>query len=320
MQTDTTNATREDAALVRLGRHLQRVGYAFTTITPESHARINRRPGNAVARTVEDVLGWSRPFHPAPPLAELAALLAEAGALRHEGDALRSTIRVSTLDGRLFVHSAFPTVQADAVFFGPDTYRFARLLRTVVGGGRRFGTVVDIGCGSGAGGILVGAWLGAAGPAPRLVLGDINALALRYSAVNAALAGLAEVDVRHSDVLAGVDGAIDLVIANPPYLKDAAGRRYRHGGERLGTDLSLRMAEESLARLAPGGRLVLYTGAPVVGGRDLLRADLLPVVEKRAASYRYEEIDPDVFGEELDTPAYSQCDRIAVVALIADVP
>ncbi|MGE0403972.1 MAG: SAM-dependent methyltransferase, partial [Kofleriaceae bacterium] len=27
----------------------------------------------------------------------------------------------------------------------------------------------------------------------------------------------------------------------------------------------------------------------------------------------YEEIDPDVFGEELDTPAYRDVDRIAAV-------
>jgi hypothetical protein len=31
---------------------------------------------------------------------------------------------------------------------------------------------------------------------------------------------------------------------------------------------------------------------------------------------RYREIDPDVFGEELDDPAYRDVDRIALVAVV----
>ncbi|HEX7420567.1 MAG TPA: SAM-dependent methyltransferase, partial [Thermoanaerobaculia bacterium] len=47
---------------VELGRLLQEAGYRFTTITPESHARVNRRAGSERARTLRDVFGWSRPF------------------------------------------------------------------------------------------------------------------------------------------------------------------------------------------------------------------------------------------------------------------
>jgi hypothetical protein len=37
-------------------------------------------------------------------------------------------------------------------------------------------------------------------------------------------------------------------------------------------------------------------------------------------SWRYGEVDPDVFGEELDTPAYAHADRISAVVLSATKP
>jgi hypothetical protein len=38
-------------------------------------------------------------------------------------------------------------------------------------------------------------------------------------------------------------------------------------------------------------------------------------LDARNCDYSYEEIDPDVFGEELEEPPYDCVDRIAVVAL-----
>ena len=67
-------------------------------------------------------------------------------------------------------------------------------------------------------------------------------------------------------------------------------------------------------------RLLLYTGSPIVGGVDRL----LQAVEQDFAgcdlSWSYEEMDPDVFGEELETSAYSTVDRIAAVVLTARKP
>jgi hypothetical protein len=40
-----------------------------------------------------------------------------------------------------------------------------------------------------------------------------------------------------------------------------------------------------------------------------------PRLQARNCDYTYEEIDPDVFGEELDNAPYDRADRIAVVAL-----
>jgi methylase of polypeptide subunit release factors len=111
-----------------------------------------------------------------------------------------------------------------------------------------------------------------------------------------------------------------MIIANPPYLNDPLQRAYRHGGGELGSALSVRIAQAAKNRLLPGGTLLMYTGSPIVGGAD----QLLQAIEEDFASsdlrWSYEEIDPDVFGEELETAAYSTVDRIAAVALIARKP
>jgi len=299
----------QHAALLALGRWLRAHRYRFTTITPESHHRVNARPVNREAREVSDVLGWSRGFRPGVLPAEVESLLAAAGVLR-DSDGLRfSTVRWSSLGDLLCLHSAFPTVAGDAVFFGPDTYRFADLLTRLAPSARH---AVDVGCGSGAGGLAI------AGRCARLTLGDINPRALSYASVNAALAGVAA-EVVASDVLAGVTGAVDLVISNPPYLVDAGQRTYRDGGGAHGGALSVRIAAAALERLEPGGRLILYTAAAIVAGHDPLKAELEGILKQRAAHWTYRELDPDVFGEELSQDAYAGVDRLAVVALDATV-
>ncbi|HEX7983828.1 MAG TPA: methyltransferase, partial [Duganella sp.] len=141
--------------------------------------------------------------------------------------------------------------------------------------------------------------------------------ALALAEVNRRLAGTANVECRHSDMLSALDGQFDLIISNPPYLLDPDQRAYRHGGGELGAGLSLRIIEAAIARLAPGGTLLLYTGVAIDNGEDpfLRQAGLL--LEGARMAWKYEEIDPDVFGEELDTPAYAGVDRIAAVLLVA---
>ncbi|WP_244227326.1 N5-glutamine methyltransferase family protein [Corallococcus aberystwythensis] len=299
-----------EAALLALGEALRATGYAFTTVTPETHRRVNARPGAKQAHSVRDVFGWSRPFGPGVLEPRMVALLEEAGALVDCKDGThRSRVRFSTLGTGLYVHSAWPTSQKDAVFFGPDTYRFCSLLQRVPGSFRR---VVDLGCGSGAGGLSVAA------RSTEVVLADLNPLALEYSRVNARLNSAHGVEAVHSDLLKDVSGRFDLIMANPPYLADTDGRTYRDGGGTHGTELSVRIVREGVERLEPGGTLVLYTGAPVVEGEDLLRTALTPVWRSAPLSeVRYEELDPDVFGEELEKEPYAGVERIALVALTA---
>jgi release factor glutamine methyltransferase len=303
-------------ALIYLGRALHEAGYAFVTVTPETHRRVDARAsaaGRSGATSLRDVFGWSRPFEPSLLPPAIMDLARSAGIIVEDGALLRSKVRFSSIGERLFVHSAYPTTAADAVFFGPDTYRYCDLIVDETRSRERAMRVVDVGCGSGAGGIV------AAQGAERVVLADINAGALAFARVNAALAGIEErVEILESDVLRGVAGPIDLVIANPPYMMDPASRAYRDGGGSFGEALAVRIAREALTRLDPGGRLVLYTGAAVVDGVDSVLRAVREVCDEARADWRYREMDPDVFGEEIEqNDAYARVERIAAVALVA---
>ncbi len=303
-----------EAALLRLAEVLRDRGYRFVTPTPATHARVNARPGNEWARGVEDVFGWSRPFRDGVLPGGITILMDEAGVRERHGDGWRPLVRMSSLDGLLFLHSAYPTQAADSVFFGPDTYRYGRTITAWLDyGGHRLRRAVDIGCGAGPGALLVAR----ARPEAEVIGVDINEAALRLTRVNAALAGLGRVAARHSDLLSGVEGQFDLIVSNPPYLADPVARAYRDGGGELGAALSLAIVEAALQRLAPGGTLVLYTGVAIVNGHDLFRAAVAERITSGNVDWHYAEIDPDVFGEELEHGPYVTADRIAAVALMA---
>ena len=199
------------------------------------------------------------------------------------------------------------------MFFGPDSYRFADFIVEELARDSICRTVVDIGTGSGVGLII------AAGPAApaRFAMTDINPAALEFAAINAAYAEV-KTETLLGDALAGWDGDIDLALANPPYLIDEDERAYRHGGGMLGAQLSLDMATEAAQRLGPGGRLLMYTGSAIVGGSDGFKAALAKAATAADCTLRYRELDPDVFGEELDRPAYAEAgvERIAAVGAV----
>lgn len=299
------------AALTELLRRLGGLGYEFVTPTPLTHQRRLRRPGSGEAPTLRDIFGWSLPFasHHLDP--ELLALLDAGGALIADEAGLRSRYRVSRVGDFLFLHSAYPTEATDAVFLGPDTYRFVRFVKSALPGKAK--RLVDVGAGAGAGGICAAAVLHDA----AIVLLDCNPEALRLARVNAAAADVA-VQVVEADSLDAVTGPLDLVIANPPFIMDDAHRIYRDGGGLLGAQLSLDWALAAAKRLEPGGRLLLYTGSAIVAGEDALLHRLREGLPALGCALRYEEIDPDIFGEELERPAYRGVDRIAAVGAIID--
>ena len=303
---------KKSLALTALGRVLQSGNYRFTAVTPATHRRVLQRLQGPT--TLQSIFGWNRPFERAAVAAHILNLLTEAEALDETGGLCRSNVRYATLGDLLFVHSRFPTTEKDAVFFGPDTYRFARLLRSSLAemSSSRPLRIIDVCSGSGAGGIYAARLLGSP---TELVLSDINHQALAFSAVNAALNDLPDIQTSFSDVLDGIEGEADLIIANPPYLVDEQQRLYRHGGGELGIELAVRIVRQSLPRLRPGGRLVLYAGTPIIGGVDPLFESLSPLVQLPGLQFVYEEIDPDVFGEELEGQAYARADRIATVGL-----
>jgi methylase of polypeptide subunit release factors len=261
---------------------------------------------------LRDVFGWSLPFAPdlIPP--EMLELLDRAGVLSGTGDLLKSEIRVGRIYNTLIIHSAFPTDDEDSVFFSPDTSRFADFVRRELlraGGVKR---LVDIGAGPGTGAITAAPLV----PGARLTLCDLNPLALRIARINARHAGL-EVEIVEGS-LEEVRGPFDVAIANPPFMIDEDARTYRDGGDMHGARLSLDWAVQALRRLEPGGRLILYTGSAIVDGRDALRDALEREVPALRGSLRYCELDPDIYGEELENPAYADVERIAAVGAVVE--
>ena len=304
-----------EPGLVALLAALRRRSYRFVTPTPATHARIVSRADKSRARDLRDVFGWNLPFPRDLLDSELIELLERAGALEPAGALFRSKLRAASLGDWLFLHSGFPTSQRDSVFFGPDSYRFASLIRQearalALSEGA---AVVDLGGGTGVGAMVAAALF----PRASVAMTEVNPAAVRLARANGAAAGI-EIRILEADDLAGIEAPIGLVVANPPYIADDEGRSYRDGGGALGAGVSLAMAGMAGERLAPGGRLILYTGAAIVGGDDPLQAALIGLARERGLALRYRELDPDVFGEELERPAYAGVERIALVAAILD--
>lgn len=302
------------AALAELLSELRARGYRFTTCTPATHRRVLARAPSR-ARDLRDVLGWSMPFERRILPPRIFDALAAAAALRRCGPVFRSRLRVSSLEDALFLHSAYPTLEPGSVFFGPDTYRFARLLRRELpqlGACRR---LVDLGAGTGAGAVVAARCL----RVQRATLVDVNPLALELARINTESAGLCAERVE-ADGLGALEGEIDLIIANPPYLQDRRARSYRDGGDLRGARRSLEWARAATRRLAPGGRLVLYTGSVIVRGHEPLRRALEELASRSGCALSYDELDPDIFGEELEEPGYEGAERIAAVAAVLVAP
>ena len=83
-----------------------------------------------------------------------------------------------------------------------------------------------------------------------------------------------------------------------------------------GAQLSYDWAIAAARRLRAGGRMLLYTGSAIVEGRDGLREALARDLAPLACDLDYAELDPDIFGEELDLPAYRAVERIAAVGAV----
>lgn len=307
------NATFDTDALLALGQALQRAGYRFITVTPATHRRVNAREDKAWAGDLRGVFGWSRPFREDAVPAGILALMRRAGVLEEGDRGLRATVRASTIGERLYFHSAFPTRDDDAVFFGPDTYRYIAASKRAMDTLAPPRRAVDIGAGGGPGAIELAARF----PDAIAIAADINDRALALAGVNARLAGTANVELRHSDLLDGIEGGVDLVMSNPPYILDPDQLRYRHGGDMRGAGLSLAIVEAALERLNPGGSLLLYTGIAIVDGRDEFLDTIRPRLDAACSRWSYEELDPDIFGGQLDCEGYEEVERIAAVWLHA---
>ncbi|WP_039912894.1 methyltransferase [Cellvibrio mixtus] len=296
-------------------------GYRFITVTPVTHQRFFAN-SNGIAKNMRDIFGWNLLFKSnlLPPL--IFELMSQADLLITLDGYCQSKIRISSLNDDLFLHSRFPTDDVRSVFFGPDTYRFARFIQQslkVLQFEPGFSPhsplrILDVGCGSGAGGIAA---IRAIQNQHQylLTLNDLNPVALDYAtacaqvaAINATLLPGDFFNVQHMQ--------FDLILCNPPYIHDPAARLYRDGGSLFGLELSVRIAKHALALLSPGGRLLLYTGVAMTSDeKNPLLAELIPHFSSGKFRWCYEEIDPDIFSEEIEKPGYQGVNRIAAVGL-----
>jgi len=308
-------------ALLYLLAFLKQQDYQFTTITPLSHQRILNRKKNEIYkhRTHQDIFGWNLNFKKTDLDSALFALLQEHQLLQFQEDQYLSQVRVSSLDGELFIHSAFPTTQQDAVFFGPDTYRFVYHLKQYLATEPRpFKRAAEICCGTSAAAISIAKYFP---DHEEIFVADLNPKALLYSQLNIDFSGFTSISPVQSNLFSNLEGQFDLIFANPPYLIDPEQRQYRHGGNALdGCDLSFRIIKEGLQRLNSGGHLFLYTGVTVTEHGNLFLQHLKDLMKQHQnIIWSYEEIDPDIFGEELEQPAYQHVERIALALIKIEV-
>jgi release factor glutamine methyltransferase len=120
-------------------------------------------------------------------------------------------------------------------------------------------------------------------PAARIVATDISRAALDVARRNAARHRVGDrIVFRHGDLLHGVDGPLDAVVANPPYVVDGARpalqpevRDFEPAvalfGGREGLDVVTRLVADAPRRLRPGGYLIFEFGL----GQDVEIEDLI---------------------------------------------
>lgn len=303
-----------DPALLRLLVLLKAAGYRFTPPAPATHRRVLLRRGRSSARDLGEVLGWNMRFDDRLLDTEILAALHGAKALIRRGRQWISRYRVASIGDDLFLHAAFPAGE-DAAPLGPDACRFAHFIQRAAPRLRKGARILDIGSGSGVGGVAAARLA----QEPRLTLADLSAKALALAAVNAQAAGQ-EPQLAVGDGLPPGRGTYHLIVANTLVAGAAPGRGSADGDAALGVDRAAEWAAEAAARLAPGGRFLLYGGSPVGRGADPLRNALAPIAQAAGCLFRYEEIDPDVAPATLAQPAYWGVERIAAVGAVFERP
>ena len=301
--------------LARLLTLLRERDYCFTTPTPSTCRRMSEKSLTGPVG-LREIFGWSRPFATGDLDPALWSLMRDADVVVEEAQGWKCKVRVSRVHERLFLHSAFPATAPDAVFLGPDSYRFADLIAAELAHEGAVSSILDIGAGAGVGGLVAERYA----PGAKVTLTDINSKALTLARVNAEHAA-ADVEACQANGLDGAPVALDLIVSNPPYVAGESGRAYKDGGDLHGARLSLDWVVAGMDHLAPGGRFILYTGSTILdGGLDQFGEALAQAVADRGFELRYRELDPDIFSGELRRAAYADAERIAAVGAVITRP
>ncbi|MFJ1269934.1 arginine deiminase family protein [Legionella lytica] len=296
-------------SVLKIGAYLKSQQYQFITVTPETHGRILNRNIDFQNLSDKEIMrqffGWNRPVPECYLPSHILKYLHEAGLLSNTGDGIKSQVRFATLHGKLYVHSSFPTLDKSSIFFGPDSYRFVNFLRHLNLNAQK---VLDIGCGTGVGALSL--------ESDRKLLCDINPTALIYAEANAKLNECENVELYHTDILDGAPSDADLLISNPPFIMDTLNRQYCNGGNFYGVEIALNIIKQAMEYLREGSSLVMYTGSCIINGEDIFLKRCKKNISGIKYHFSYEEIDSDIFSEELGSTPYKNVERIAAVGLV----
>ena len=103
--------------------------YRWVAPTPETQRRVLARADRRIRACLRGIFGWSLPFAPEAIEPELLDLMRTRRCRRTPRRSPGQHVARFQPRRRSFLHSAYPTTGSDAVFFGPDTYRFARFIK-----------------------------------------------------------------------------------------------------------------------------------------------------------------------------------------------
>lgn len=194
---------------------------------------------------------------------EELAPLRELVRRRGQGEPLQHLLGTVEFCGHTFV------CDKRALVPRPETEELVEALMSEVRGRSALGgsAILDVGTGSG----VVALSLAASLPDAKMVAVDISVGALSLARENAERLGLtSRVTFAQSDLLEGVSGEFDLIVANLPYVsasdRAALSREVLHDPERAlfagdrGDELIRALIEQAPAHLAPGGMLALEVG------------------------------------------------------------
>ena len=250
------------AAAATLGAALRAVGYTTEVIEEllgedgpsadlaESVVLERRLPRSAIATTIRLLL-LQRPVGATDAAAALgpngvAALLA-IGLVTADDGRLVPRARLVPAEGLYLAFDGFSRGQDDppgwVSSFTPTAYWLASLTPR-----RPVERALDIGTGNGAHALL------AAAHADHVIATDVNARALAFTQISAALNGIDNVETRLGSLFEPVAGeTFDLITCNAPYVISPERRwQYRDGGL-PGDQLSERVVREAAVHLSDGG-------------------------------------------------------------------
>jgi methylase of polypeptide subunit release factors len=313
-------------AAATLGDALRSVGYSTESIEEllgdegpsadlaESVVFERRLPDAPIATTIRLLL-LERPVDSAEAAVALGRDGVEAllrlGFATEEGTRIVPRARVVPTEGLLLSFDGFSRGEDDpegwVSSFSPTAYWLAALTPR-----RHVERALDIGTGNGAHALL------AAEHADEVVATDVNARALAFTEISAAMNGIENVETRLGSLFEPVAGeTFDLITCNAPYVVSPERRwQYRDGGL-PGDQLSERVTREAPKHLAEGGHasvLVSWLAEspddPDVRMHEWLDANGCDVwllglsgadpLDHAAGWNDHQSADPDAMGEVLD--------------------